>query len=286
MSDLIIQDNNFMSRGEFDAKVSAAHARPRDITKSIEYATMLATIDEETAQSCIYALPRKDKSGNQVEVKGESIRLAEIMVSAWKNIVVGSRIKSNDGKNIITEGICYDLENNITISKEDTVSIIFGQSGGKPGYQANADMQTMLAKASQAKAMRNAIFAVIPKSIVKVVYKKAVTFAIGDVKTLSSKVDAAINKLVKMGVNKEAMMDYFGHSNLQAFSEEDYETIIGIGTALKSKSIKPEDLFTEEKAETESASDKLNQMLFAKAAPKLQSSVNANTGEVVESAYD
>jgi len=28
----------------------------------------LATMDEETAQSCFYALPRKDKDGNKVEI--------------------------------------------------------------------------------------------------------------------------------------------------------------------------------------------------------------------------
>jgi basic membrane protein A len=44
---------------------------------------------------------------------------------------------------------------------QNKVSIWFGEKNGKGGYQANADMQTVLSNAASAKALRNAIFKVV-----------------------------------------------------------------------------------------------------------------------------
>jgi len=280
-NEVLIQDNGVIARAEIDTMISTAKAYPRDVKNAMENAMMLATLDEETAQSCFYALPRKDKNGTKVEIKGASIRLAEIMISSWGNIHAATRIVENDGKHITAEGVCWDLEKNVKIAMQNKVSIIFGQQGGKGGYTANADMQTMLSNAASAKALRNAIFKVIPKALVDRVYAKAMEYSVGDTKTLNSKVTNVVNKLVKMGLNKEEMLEYFGHKNLNEFTTEDLSSLIGIGTALKEGMIKPEEVFSTEKNADESASDKLNDLIASKQAPKLEASVNAETGEVL-----
>ena len=59
--------------GEVDAQVRTAKAYPRDIRKSLEEAEFMATINEDVAASCFYALPpreTKDKSGKTYITRG------------------------------------------------------------------------------------------------------------------------------------------------------------------------------------------------------------------------
>lgn len=282
MSDLLVQqDNGVIAKAEIDTMISTAKAYPRTVTRCIEEAVALATISEEVAASCIYSLPRKDKDGNRVEVKGETIRLAEIMLACWGNMHAATRIVEVAEKHITTEGVCWDLEKNVKVTMPDKVSIWFGEKGGKGGYRANNDMQIMLSKASSAKSFRNAVFKVIPKTFVNMVYQEAIKKAIGDTKTLNSKITTVVGKLVKMGINKEEMMEFFGHKTLNDFTPDDYASLIGIGTALKDGMVKPEEVFAMEKDTNESASHKLNDLLASKQSPKLDSPVNAQTGEVL-----
>ena len=62
-----------LARAEVDQQVATARAMPRSISKAIQNINTLATLDEESAQECIYALPRGGKP-----IKGPSVRLAEI----------------------------------------------------------------------------------------------------------------------------------------------------------------------------------------------------------------
>ena len=108
--ELIIKDTGVIARAELDVQISTAKAYPRDSRGSIEYAIELATMDEETAQSCFYVLPRKEKDGTKKEIKGASIRLAEIVANAWGNIHAATRIVENDGRHITAEGVAWDLQ--------------------------------------------------------------------------------------------------------------------------------------------------------------------------------
>lgn len=282
MSELIVQDNNtIIARAEIDSMVATAKAYPRDMKRSIENAISLVTMDEETAQSCFYVLPRKGKDGTKIEIKGASIRLAEILFSQWGNIHVATRIVEVGERHITTAAVCWDLEQNNRVEMADRVSIWFGAKNGSGGYRANDDMQVMLTKASCSKALRNAIFRVIPKALIDRVYAKAMEFAIGDVKTITSKLNSVVNRLVKLGINKDEMFEYFGHTNLNEFTSDDLASLMGIGVALKEGMLKPEEVFKEEKALDESASDKLNDLIASKNAPKLESPINAETGEVL-----
>jgi len=201
-------------------------------------------------------------------------------MNAWGHIECATRIVDNDGKHITAEAAAWDIQQNVKVVMQNKVSIIFGAKSGKGNYVANADMQTMLSNAAAAKALRNAIFKVIPKAFVDSIYKKAVNFAIGDTKTVNAKLTTVIDKLVKMGVNKEEMLEYFGHKNLMEFTADDLASLIGFGTALKEGMIKPEEVFSIEKDVSESASDKLNDLIASKKAPKLDSPVNIETGEI------
>lgn len=264
MSELIIQNTGVLARAELDVQISTAKAYPRDVKRSLEYAEQLATMDEETAQSCFYVLPRKDKeTGKNKEIKGGSIRLAEIIANAWGNLHAGTRIIENDGRHITAEGVAWDLETNVKIAMQNKVSIRFGEKNGQGGYTASADMQTVLSNAASAKALRNSIFKVVPKALVDRILEKAMTFSIGDQKTLASKVSEVVEKLTKMGIDKQAMLDYYTCKSVNDITPEILRSLIGLGTAIKEGHIKIDEVFKAEDHQLNaiSATDKINSLI-------------------------
>lgn len=276
--ELLVKDTGIIARAELDTQISTAKAYPRQsLAEIVNYATDLATMDEATAQSCFYCLPRKEKDGTKKEIRGASIRLAEIIMCAWGNIHAATRIVENDGKHITSEGVAWDLQTNVKTTMQNKVSIWFGAKDGKGGYQANSDMQTVLSNAASAKALRNAIFKVVPKALVDRVLERAMTFAVGDQKSVNSKVADVFDKLIKMGIDKEKILAYYGRDNMSQITVEDFKSLIGVGTAIKEGHIKIEEVFDIEKdtASTLSAAEKINNLLHSK-------KMNSETGEILD----
>ena len=276
-NELILNNVGVIARAELDCQIATAKSYPRDIHKSVEYAIQLATMDEATAQACFYCLPRKEKDGSKKEIRGGSIRLAEIVANAWGNIHAATRIVENDGRHITAEGVAHDLQANVKIAMQNKVSIRFGEKDGKGGYTANNDMQTVLANAASAKALRNAIFKVVPKALVDRILEKAMSFAVGDQKTINSKVIEIVDKLVKMGIDKELMLKYYDCKSISEFTPDICRSLIGLGTAIKEGHIKIDDVFKDEHVKQDglTANEKIN-MLIAES----KKNVNADTGEI------
>src|SRR5438105_9284609 len=61
-----------LARGEIDIQISTAHRFPRSVRRALQEAITLATMDEDTADSCFYELPAR---GDEGPIKGASIRL-------------------------------------------------------------------------------------------------------------------------------------------------------------------------------------------------------------------
>jgi hypothetical protein len=274
-TELLIKDTGVLARAELDVQISTAKAYPRDPKQSLENAIFLATMDEATAASCFYCLPRKDKDGSKKEIRGGSIRLAEIMATSWGNLHAATRIVENDGQHITAEGCAWDLQANVKITMQNKISIRFGK--GKDQYTANSDMQTVLSNAASAKALRNAIFKVVPKALADRVLEKAMAFSIGDQRTVNSKVTEIFEKLTKLGIDRQLIMDYYEHKSLADFTIEDCRSLIGVGTAIKEGHIKIEEVFQIIKDNDDSkisAAEKINNLLHYK------KQINSETGEV------
>ena len=235
MSDLIVR-NNLQEKAELDIQITTAKAYPRDIKKFISDAIAMATINEETAASCIYSVPRGIGSDRKM-ITGESIRLAEILNTCWGNMHVGSRVVENDGKTVTAEGVSWDLEKNVKVVKHAQRNI-----KNKEGKTFSEDMQTLTANAAQAIALRNAILANIPRIFSKEVYNAAVNFAVGTQEKVSKKIDAVIDRFGKMGIEKDKILTYLGKEK-ESLTSEDLTEMIGVGTAIKDGSIKIDDAF-------------------------------------------
>ena len=92
-------------------------------------------------------------------------------------------------------------------------------------------------------------------------------FAIGDQRTVNSKVAEIFEKLTKMGLDKQKIMDYYEHKSLADFTVDDCRSLIGIGTAIKEGHIKIDDVFNyvDESEEKLSAAEKVNNLIMDKA---------------------
>ncbi len=227
MSNELISDQGKLIRAELDMQITTAKAYPRNPNEFIQLATQLATQDEETAQSCFYCLSRKSKDGKITEIKGGSIRLAEIAAASWGNLHAASRIVENDGKAITAEGVAWDLERNVRISSQVKRSIVTST-----GTKYSSDMQTLTGNAASSIALRNAIFKVIPKALIDRVYEKAVQFAVGDQKSLPNRRSIAFEWFRKRGVGHTKILKFFNRNNLENFTLSDLEQLQGIATSI------------------------------------------------------
>lgn len=242
-------DNSVVS-AEVDLQIKTAKTYPRNIKRFLEEAKNIVSIDQETAESCIYCLPprkSKDKKTGkltEVEIKGGSARLAEIVAYAWKNLHCATRIVEQNARYITAQGVAWDLENNVKIMTEVKRSIV-----NSSGETYNDNMITMTANAASSIALRNSIFKVIPKSFVNIVYKQATQVAIGSAETMTSRRQKMFERFSKMGVTKEMILAYLKKPSEIDVDAEDMEKLIGIFNALKSNEATIEEFFVIEEVE-------------------------------------
>ncbi len=213
-----------LTRAEINIQIATAHHYPRSIKRALDDATAMATLNIETAESCFYKLPRSGKS-----IEGPSVRLAEIIGSAWGNMRYGARIAGEEKDFIIAQGIAHDLERNVACSIEVRRRIVDGQ-----GRRYNADMIGVTANAAASIALRNAIFKVIPRSYTDCVYNEAKQVAIGDASTLNERRDMAIAFFRdKLNLDESRILKAIGRAGVDDITLDDLETLTGLKTAIR-----------------------------------------------------
>lgn len=216
-----------LNRSEVEAQLDAAHKYPRSITKVMREALALATITREVAESCIYSLPRGGKM-----ITGPSVRLAEIMASAFGNLHYGARVVDIEEKEVVSQGVAWDLEKNVRVTMEARRRIT-----NKQGKRYDDDMITVTGNAACAIAKRNAIFNVVPRAYVDVVYAQARKVAVGDAKTLDARRASVLAGFAKLGVSQAQVLAKVEKDGVVDIGLDDLEVLIGIGTAIKEGSM-------------------------------------------------
>jgi len=218
-----------LNRSEVDIQVSTAKQYPRVLSKVLNQIETYATMDEETAEDCFYALRRKGKPGEEdTIIEGISVRLAEIIAGAWGNMRVQTSIIGNDGKTITARGMCHDLESNLAVSVEVKRRIT-----DRFGKTFSEDMIVVTGNAASAIAFRNAIGKVVPKAVLKNVIDKVKDVAMGQ----SIDLETARQKLVayyqKIGVPVDQLLSYFSINSLEEMDKEKCFQLKGLANAIK-----------------------------------------------------
>lgn len=212
-----------LARAEVDIQISTAHAFPRSITQFKRSALSMATLDRETAQSCFYALPRGGKT-----VEGPSVRLAEIVGSAWGNLRYGARMVQIGERAVTAQGVCHDLERNVSATVEVQRRIT-----KKNGQRYDDDMIGVACNAACSIALRNAVFKVVPGAYWHEVYVAARKAAIGDAKTLVNQRADMVAYFAKMSVSAERVLAAISKTSLDDVGLDELVTLKGLATAIR-----------------------------------------------------
>lgn len=213
-----------LTRGEIDVQIATAHRYPRSIERFKRQVKNLACLDQATAESCFYSLPREGKT-----ITGPSVRLAEIVSASYQNLRVAGRVISEDGQFITAQGVCHDLENNVAQSAEVRRRIT-----DRSGHKYSADMIAVTANAAVSIAMRNAIFKVVPMATVADVMGDIKRVAGGDERSLELNRTAALEYLKReYKVDAARACAALQKAGIADITTEDLATLRGFVTAIK-----------------------------------------------------
>lgn len=212
-----------VDRASIDMQIATAKQYPRVVSKSLKEAMDLATLDEETAASMFYSLPR---GGKQLE--GPSARLAEVMAYAWGNLRIDADIVAEERTTVTAQGTCFDLEKNVAIRVRVKRRIT-----DKNGKRFNEDMIGVTQNAAISIALRNSVFKVVPRAFVDRIYAAAREASIGKAGTLSQKRQNAMAWFAKAGVKPEEVFAVLEVKDLDDVGTEELITLRGIMSAIK-----------------------------------------------------
>lgn len=237
-----------MERAALDTQIVTAKKFPRSMVQFQERARDLVSIDQETAIGCIYRRPVGREGGVMVYAEGESIRFAEIIAASYGNIRVAGVIDSSDNsiRHVKAIGTAIDLETNYA-AKAEVVEATVTKSG-KPYSER---MRIVAAKAAQSKAIRDAIFRVIPKSLCKGILNYARTIALGEGLTLQQRRDRAKEYIQILAVEPERIYVALGVTGVDELGENELLILTGVRTAIKDGDITIDEAFPPIEAEKE-----------------------------------
>lgn len=214
-----------LNRSEIDIQISTAKKYPRSIEAATARISSLATIDDETAAECFYALRRGDA---QSAIEGPSVRLAEIVAACWGNLRVQSQVIANDGRFITARGICHDLETNTAVSCE--VQRRITDKYGKP---FSDDMIVVTGNAAGAIAFRNAVFKVVPKAVINNTVKAIKAVALGRSNDFEERKSNMFKWFASIGVPKEMVLSYLEIDDEAQINKDIVLELLGLANAIK-----------------------------------------------------
>lgn len=233
-----------VQKAEIDVQIATAHQFPRSMANFKKRAMDMVTLDEETAQSCIYRRPVGEKYNPQTKRKeveyaeGKSIRMAEIVGASYGNLRVGAMIVEITPRYVKARGMAHDLESNFAATSEVVESTVTKE--GKPYSER---MRLVVAKAALSKARRDATFQVVPGALCKALEEAARETAIGTTATLGKRRSLLADWINKLGIDAARVWAALGISGLDDVGLEQLETLTGIKTAIKDKDVTIDEAF-------------------------------------------
>lgn len=258
--DVQIVQVDALERANVDSQVATAKRYPRDIRRSIDNSVVMATMNQETAQSCSYALPRGGKP-----IIGPSVHLAKIIVSNWGNMRTEAKVVQITEKQVISRGTCWDLETNVASAFEVRRNIIDSKD-----RRFSDDMITVTGNAANSIAYRNAVFSVIPKAITDRVYYAAQKFITGDLsdsdKLLKTRTNILNNFKNTYGIVENEVVKLCGKQTVNQIGADEISMLMGTIQALKDGDTTVDELMKPIRDSREAKNERLNEVANQAAA--------------------
>jgi hypothetical protein len=258
-----------LTKAEIDQQISTAHAFPRSPSSARDRMISLATLDDQMAEECIYSVPRGGK-----QIRGPSIRFAEIVLNSWGNVRCAARVTHEDiiARYVEAEALVHDLESNVGYVARARRRIEYK----KNRTTVDADMVQLAGAAAISVARRNAILGAVPKPVWRRAQEAVESVIKGSTKTLVERRDAAVGYFNKAGVQTERILKALEIKHIDDITLDHLVDLQGMRSALKTGEASLDQLFPEEKAlgpKPETLIDKLTVL----------TKVDPRTGEIKES---
>lgn len=215
-------------RAAIDVQISTAKRYPRSLQLFKSRAIDMATIDDETAESCLYRRPVGFKDGQAQFAEGMSVRMAEIVGASYGNLRVRAFIVEQTERFVRACGQAIDLESNFASSSEVVEPTI-----KKDGRPYDERMRVVIAKAALAKARRDATFQVVPKALARPVETAVRNLLMGTTEALDKRRAKVFSWVQKLGIDSKRVWAALGIKGEAELGAEQLETLTGIRTALK-----------------------------------------------------
>lgn len=252
-----------MERASIDIQIATAKKYPRSLEVFYKRAIAMVTLDEETAKSCIYRRPVGKEGGKMKYVEGESVRLAEIVAASYGNIRVGGIVIEMTERHVKAVGMAHDLESNYAVRAEVVESTLT-----KQGVPFSERMRIVVAKAAQSKAIRDAIFRIVPKSVCKPLADKAKVVARGNAKTFETRRKNVLDWIENIKIKPERVWVAIGVNGPEDIGLDDLVLLAGLKTAIDDKDITVAEAFPSLQAEQKQGVDALAEKIAAKKEEK------------------
>jgi DNA-directed RNA polymerase subunit RPC12/RpoP len=228
-----------IERAEIDMQISTARKYPRSISDFNKKAIAMVSSDEETAERCLYCRPvGKNQDGTQIYARGESIRLAEIVAGCYGNIRVAGIVTEMTPRYVKAVGMAHDLESNYAAKAEVVEATV--KRNGQP-YDER--MRVVAAKAAQSKAIRDAIFRIVPKSLCKSIINVAQEIALGKGEPLETRRGRVLEWINKLGIDPKRVYTAIGVKSPKEMDTDKLAELTGIKTAIKDGEITIDEAF-------------------------------------------
>ncbi|MDD4970780.1 MAG: hypothetical protein PHT07_15240 [Paludibacter sp.] len=274
-------------RAQYDIQIATAKKFPRKpdaeiLKKCIE----LATIDEDVAASCRYVLPPRDGK----EISGPTVHLAQILAQQYGNMRVEATVKTINRieKQVVSQGICFDLQTNYAVKMEVTKSIRINDKR-KPnfGQLYSEDMIGVTCNRANAIAYRNAVFKVVPRSITDAVLKatiKKISDGLNDQKKLAERRKSIIESFKNtFKVPENLLLKSIGLKSPDEIAVEHIPTLRSMFQALRDGESTVEEMFNPKASDpgTPAEADKVTRIFKKKESGPDDSKATGSPGAPV-----
>lgn len=225
-------------RASIDSQISTAKRYPRSMERFKNNAVSMATIDEETAESCLYRRPVGKENGQPKFAEGMSIRMAEIVGASYGNMRVQATLIEQTPRFVRARGMAIDLENNFASSSEVVESTV-----DKNGNPYSERMRVVIAKSALAKARRDATFQVVPKALAKPVESAVRKLLHGDALTIEKRRGNVVAWISKLGIDPKRVYAALAIQGEADLNVEKLEELTGIRTAIRDNEVTIDEAF-------------------------------------------
>ena len=233
-----------IAKSETESQLDAAHKYPRKISQFMADAQAMVSRSSEVAAMCYYTIPRGGK-----KIMGPSVRLAEIVASAYGNLHIGARPIDIGETDVTCQGIAWDLQRNLRITVEKKRRIT-----NSNGERFNEDMIMNTINACSSIVLRDATFRVVPRTYVQELFDLARQVAVGEAKAIGVRRKKTVDRLIELGATEERILATFKRTDVEGITPDDLEKLIGFGTAIMEGSTTVDKCFPPLAAEAPAAS--------------------------------